>query len=245
MAKTVLTGCRIFAGGADLTGASNKCELSVEAEDKDVTTFDSDGWKESIGGLKSGTVSGSGYWEAGDDGKVDDETWADLGDAAVPFTVAPVAATVGSLAYVAKTFRKNYKLLGQVGDVAPWEAEASSNWPVARGLVFHPPGTARTSSGTGTGAELAAVASGQALYAALHVLSVSGTDTPTLTVVVESDVDADFEDPQTVATFSDATAISSQILRSTTANTDTYYRVTWTVSGTSPSFQFVCSLGVA
>jgi hypothetical protein len=244
MAKLVLTGSRIFAGSADLTGASNKCELSVEAEEKDVTTFNSGGWNESIGGLKSGMVKASGFWEAGDAGKVDDESWADLGSSSVPMTVAPVSATVGDVAYVAKTFRKSYKILGQVGEVAPWEADCSSDWPIARGLVYHPPGTARTSSGTGTGVQHVSVTSGKALYASLHVLSASGT-TPSLTVVVESYSDNTFASPTTVLTFTAATGVTSQILRSTTVSSDTWYRVKWTISGTGPSFQFVTSLGVA
>lgn len=244
MAKNVFTNVRIFAGGADLTGASNKCELSAEVEDKDVTTFESNGWNERIGGLASAEVKAEGYWEAGDEGKVDDSTWADLGTS-VPFTVGPVAATVGSLAYFMKTFRGDYSLLGEVGDVAPWSATGKSNWPMVRGVFLHPPGTARTSSGNGTATLVVAVPAGKRLYGALHVLSAAGTD-PTLDVIVESDEDNTMASATTQLTFTQATGISSEIIRTSgDAITDTYYRVSWTIGGTTPSFTFVVALGVA
>lgn len=244
MSKNIFTDVRIFAGGADLTGASNKCELKAEVEDKDVTTFESAGWGEHLGGLKTGSFDGEGFWEAGDDGRVDDSTWAGLG-ATVPLTVGPTAATVGSLAYVMKTLRTNYTILGQVGDVAPWKAEGTSNWPISRGQFAHPPGTARTSDGSGTAVELVAVPAGSRLYAALHVLSGTGTD-PTLTVTVESYEDNTFADPTTQLTFTEANGISSEILRTNgDAITDTFYRVSWTIGGTAPSFTFVAALGIA
>lgn len=244
MAKNIFTGVRIFAGGADLTGASNKCELTAEVEAKDVTTFQSAGWNESIGGLKSGEFSAEGFWEAGDAGMVDNSTWGDLGTS-VPLSVGPTAATVGSLAYFMKTLRKDYTLFGEVGEVAPWQASGVSNWPLVRGLFAHPPGTARSSSGNGTATEIVAVPAGSRLYSALHVLSASGT-TPSLTVTVESDVDGAFGSPVTQLTHTAATAISSEILRTSgSAITDTFYRVTWTISGTTPSFTFVSALGVA
>lgn len=244
MAKSIFTGVRIFAGGADLTGASNKCEIKAEAEDKDVTTFNSDGWNERIGGLKSGEFMAEGFWETGDDGKVDNSTWQDLGSL-VPFSVGPVGAAVGDLAYVMKTLRKDYTFLGEVGEVAPWKASGASNWPVVRGKFYHPPGTARTTSGSGTATVLVAVPAGQRLYAALHVLSAAGTD-PTLDVIVESDADNTMASATTQLTFTQATGISSEILRTNgDAITDTWYRVSWTIGGTTPSFTFVVALGVA
>lgn len=244
MAKNIFTDVRIFAGGADLTGASNKCELKAEVEDKDVTTFESAGWGEVIGGLKTGEFNAEGYWETGDDGKVDNSTWGYLGQS-VALSVGPLAATVGSLAYIMKTLRKDYTFLGEVGEVAPWQASGASNWPLVRGVFAHPPGTARTSTGNGTAVEIVAVPAGSRLYAALHVLSASGTS-PTLDVTVESDVDNTFSTATTQLTFTQAAGISSEILRTNgDAITDTWYRITYTIGGTDPSFTFVSALGVA
>src|SRR4051812_38996556 len=164
MSFTVLTNVRLFAVGADLTGASNKVELSGEFEEKDRTTYGSSGWKEVTAGLGSAELSGEGFWEAGTAALVDDASWAQLGGLGA-WTVAPVGASVGDLAYLLRALRADYNFGGQVGDLAPYKAKASSDWPLVRGQIAHPPGTARTSSGTGTGVQLGAVAAGQRLYA--------------------------------------------------------------------------------
>ncbi|MEU0809516.1 hypothetical protein [Streptomyces sp. NPDC005970] len=244
MGKFVLLDVRLFAVGADLTSASNKVEISSEAEDKDVTNYASQGWKEVLGGLSSAEISAEGQWEAGDPGKVDDNAWSTLGGTG-PWSVGPSGAAVGSLAYFTSALRSNYALGGAVGDVAPWTGTAKSSWPLVRGQIAHPPGTARTATGSGTALQLGAVAAGKRLYAALHVLSVAGTGTPTITATVESDDAAGFASPATRLTFAAATAQGGQILRTDgTAITDTYYRVAWTISGTSPSFMFALSLGI-
>jgi hypothetical protein len=151
---------------------------------------------------------------------------------------------VGDLAYVVSALRSSYTVFDAVGEVAPWSSNAKSSWPLVRGQFAHPPGTARTSSGTGTGLNLGAVATGKRMYAALHVLSVSGT-TPSLTARVESSVDNTFASPTTRLTFTAAATVGGQVLRTDgTAITDTWWRIAWTISGTTPSFLFVGSLGI-
>ncbi|MER5882717.1 hypothetical protein ABT160_02695 [Streptomyces sp. NPDC001941] len=243
MAKTILTDVRLFAVGADLTGNSNKVELSGEFEEKDTTNYGSAGWKEVLAGLGSAEINGEGQWEAGDATKVDDASWAQLGGLG-PWTVCPTAATVGALAYLTRALRCSYTFLGEVGEVAPWQAKATSHWPLVRGQIAHPPGTARTATGTGTALQLGAVAAGQRMYAGLHVLSAAGT-TPSITCRVESDDNAGFSSPTTRLTFAAATAPSGEPLRTDgTAITDNYWRAAWTISGTSPSFMFALSLGI-
>ncbi|MET9952388.1 hypothetical protein ABZ135_12675 [Streptomyces sp. NPDC006339] len=243
MSKQVLTDCRLFAVAADLSGHSNKIEVSAGHEVKETTNYRSQGWKEVIGGLGSAEISGEGQWEAGDPSKVDDASWAQLGGVG-PWTVCPGDSTVGALAYLTNALRADYKLLDAVGEVAPWSGTAKSSWPLVRGQIAHPPGTARTASGSGTAVQLGAVPAGARLYAALHVLSAAGT-TPSLTVSVQSDDAAGMASPTSRLTFAAATAAGGQILRTDgTAITDTYYRATWTVSGTSPSFLFALSLGI-
>ncbi|MFG2002297.1 hypothetical protein ACGFNU_24405 [Spirillospora sp. NPDC048911] len=244
MAKQVLTDVRLFAVGADLSGASNKVEISGEHEVKDVTNYRSGGWKEVLAGLASAELTGEGQWEAGDPSLVDDASWAQLGGIG-PWTVGPAGDTVGSLAYLTQALRADYSLGGQIGDVAPWKGKASSAWPLVRGQFAHPPGTARTSSGSGTALNLGAVTAGKRLYAALHVLSVAGTATPSITARVESDDGPGFASPTTRLTFTAATAAGGQTLRTDgTAITDTWWRVAWTISGTTPSFMFVSSIGI-
>ncbi|MEU5707877.1 hypothetical protein [Streptomyces flaveolus] len=244
MSKTVLVNVRAFTVGLDLTSNSNKIELSAEVEDKDSTNFGSGGWKEVIGGLASAEISGEGQWEAGDLSKVDDASWANLGGVGPWSISANNAANVGDLAYLTNAMQASYKLGEAVGEIAPWASTAKSNWPLVRGQFAHPPGTARTATGTGTGLNLGAVPAGKRLYAALHVLSAAGT-TPSLTARVESSADNTFAAPTTRLTFTAATAIGGQILRTSgSAITDPWWRVAWTINGTTPSFLFVTTLGI-
>ncbi|MFF5759677.1 hypothetical protein ACFY7A_30115 [Streptomyces longwoodensis] len=244
MSKTILTNVRTFAVGADLTGASNKIELSAEVEDKDATTYASQGWKEVLGGLASAEISGEGRWEAGDPTKVDDASWAQLGGVGPWSISANNAANVGDLAYFTSALRSQYKVFDAVGEVAPWSGTAKSSWPLVRGQFAHPPGTARTANGTGTALQVGAVSAGRRMYAALHVLSASGT-TPSLTARVESAPDNTFAAPTTRLTFAAASAAGGQALRTDgTAITDTWWRIAWTITGTTPSFLFVVALGI-
>lgn len=250
MGKFILRNCRLFASGADLTSVNNSVELSSEVEEKETTNFgDYDSatdktWKSVLGGLASTSLSAKGQWEAGDASKVDDSTWSGMG-AVEGFTACPHTAADGALAWVVKALRSSYKLGDEVGEVAPWEAEAVGSAPLARGLVAHPPGTARTASGTGTGYELGAVTSAQSLYANLHVLSVAGTSTPTITVRVESDDNSGFTSATTRLTFAAATAIGGQSLSVAGPITDTWWRVAWVITGVTPSFLLASSFGIA
>lgn len=243
MAKVVLTNVRMFSVGLDMTASSSSAELSVEVEDKDVTTFASAGWREFLGGLESASVKAAGFWEAGSADLVDDATWLALGGVG-PMTVAPVGAAVGDVAYLGQMLTAKYQLLAEVGEVAPFEIEAQSSGVMPRGVVAHPPGTARTASGTGTSLNLGAVPAGKALYAAVHILSV--TSTLNLTVRVETDNATGFPSATTVATATAATAANSpqgQWLSAVGPITDDWQRVAWTTSGTGSAL-FIVSLGI-
>ncbi|WP_320069754.1 hypothetical protein [Micromonospora sp. RTGN7] len=253
MAPHVLRNVRIFTGGADLTGQSNKIEIGGEHEERDVTTFGDvdaagDVWKAVIAGIGSAKVAAAGQWEAGDTSRVDDDAWAALGGIGAwtiyPHESGPSGGAVGAVAWMVKALRGQYQLLGSPGDVAPWAASASSTWPLVRGVGLHAPGVPRTAAGTGTAVQRPAVLDGQYVYASLHVLSVAGTAAPTLTVKVQSAADAGFTTPTDRATFDPAAARSGQMLRVAGPITDTYWRLSWTTAGTAPSFLFAGALGI-
>lgn len=252
--QQILENLRLYMGGADYTGYSNKIDLGAEVEEKDGTTFgDYDAttgklWKVVKGGIASAKVQQSGFWEAGDLSKVDDDSFAALGGltawSALP-QATPAAATYGDLAWLVKPLRASYMLGGSVGDLAPWSGNLSSAWPLVRGVCLHPPGTARTATGNGTAVQIVGgVPAGQYLYAALHVLSVSGTSTPTVTVKIQSDNASNFPSSTDVMTFTAATARTGEVIRAAGAITDDYYRVNYTISGSSPSFLFIVTIGV-
>lgn len=245
MSKMVLTNCRAFAGAVDLTGVTNKVEIDPKVTPVNVTNFGSGGWTELLGGLAETDIVAAGFWESGADNSfVDPGSFAGLG-AVGPWSVAPAGAADGALAYLTNALEASYKpIQGGVGDAAGFEAMAKGSTKLARGVVAHPPGTARTASGTGSSFQIGALSASQSLYVNLHVLSVSGT-TPSLTVRIESDNATGFPSATTVGTFTAATAVGGQHMRIAGAVTDDWYRAAWTVSGTTPSFLFVVTLGRA
>lgn len=246
MSRMVLLNVRTFAGAVDLTGSTNKSEINASFETLDQTTYGSNGWKEFAAGLATTEVSVAGFWDAGTGlaTDVDPATFAGLG-AVGPWSVAPAGAADGALAYLTNALQASYKPMGgATGDTAGFEAMGRGNTRLARGLVLHPPGVARTVTGTGTSFQLGVVPTGKRLYVNLHVLSVSGT-TPSMTVRIESDDNAGFTTPITVATFAAATAASGQHLSVAGPTTDSWWRVGYTITGTTPSFLFVVTAGIA
>lgn len=245
MSKLVLVNCRTFAGATDLTGVTNKVEVDPKVEAVKVTNFASGGWEEFLGGLAETEIVASGFWESGADASfVDPAMFADLG-AVGPWSMAPDGAADGALAWLTNALEAKYNpIQGGIGDAAGFEANAKGSTKLARGVVAHPPGTARTASGTGSSFQIGALSASQSLYVNLHVLSVSGT-TPSLTVRIESDDATGFPSATTVGTFAAATAIGGQHMRIAGATTDDWFRAAWTISGTAPSFLFVVTLGRA
>lgn len=248
----VLKNSRIFASGVDLTGYSNKVEVSGQVEVKDATTFlpasdPNSGWKKVLGGIASGKISGGGNWEGTTSlstlGALDDTLFSGVGTV-IPISVYGDEATEGNPGYFTSSLVTSYQFLGAIGDVAPWTVDDDSAWPVIRGVSLEAPGTARTANGNGTPIQIGAVGASQRLYAALHVLSVAGTATPTLTVKVQSDT-VGFPSPADQITFTAATAVGGQIARTAVGPiTDDYYRISFTITGTNPSFLFVVSAGI-
>jgi hypothetical protein len=242
MAKMVLLDVRLFASGVDLSGSGNKVEIGEEFETKQVTNWRSGGAREVLGGLASVDITCEGQMEQG----VDEQIWANR-RVLEPWTAGPTEASdtaAGNLMYLTRALRTRSTFLGEVGEVSPWSSAAKGSWPLVRGQSAHPSGTARTATGDGTSLELGAVADGEHLYANLHVLSISGTATPTITVDIESDDDTGFASATVQESFTAMTAVGGQSIRIPGPITDDWWRVAWTISGTNPSFLFLVSLGI-
>lgn len=248
MSKFVLTNCRVFFGAADLSGDTNEATLSGSREVKDTTNYLSNGWKEEIAGLGSAKIDITGYTEAAATPTTvalpDDTGFANFGTLG-GVTLAPVGALDGAPAYLTNVLESEFDpLLGKVGDVAGFKLQTVSSWPLVKGVIAIPPGAALITTGTGTINNLGAVAIGKQLYADLHVFSVAGT-TPSITVAIQSAAAVGFASPTTRLTFGAATGIGSSILRVPGPITDAFWRATWTITGTTPSFLAVVAMGIA
>lgn len=240
----VLTDCRIYVATADLTGYSNKVQLSAKAADLDKTTFASLGWHERVAGLFDGSADIEGFFQAGDLTQPDDVLFGNLGTATVPVTAIPTDGSVNTRAYLTRGLDMSYQLGAKVGELLSWSSSIATNWPIVQGRVLHPQGTARTTTAAGTAVQLGAVDASHALYVNYHVLSISGTSTPTLTVKVQSDDNSGFTSATDVGTFTASTALDAQTMKIAGAITDNYFRVSWTISGSTPSFLFAVSAGI-
>jgi hypothetical protein len=137
-----------------------------------------------------------------------------------------------------------YQFGAPVGELLRFSVsgEGSGGVGVVRGKLLH------VGSETATGAEdkqvLGAVSATQSIYAALHVLTVTGTD-PTLDVVLESDADGAAGGETARITFAQATAETSEWASLAGAVTDTYWRASWTIGGTdTPTFEFILAVGI-
>ena len=128
MTMMVLKAAFVSLNGVDRSDHCNKIELSVEVEEKDVTTFGSDGWKALLGGLASGGLALSfktDYAAA----ELDDALWPLFGTV-VPFEVRASNAAVGASnpKYSGNVLVKELKPLGGApGDVAEFDV----SWPTS------------------------------------------------------------------------------------------------------------------
>ena len=87
---------------------------------------------------------------------------------------------------------------------------------------------------TGASAAISGFAAAKLLVLQLEVTAASGT-LPTLDVIVEDTVDG--TNYNTIATFAQKIAAAREVIRLTTAFTNTL-RVSYTIGGTTPSFTF-------
>lgn len=234
----------ILFDGLELAAHGKNVILETTVSPLDTTGLATTGWVSVIGGNKSAKIDMTLMQDV-TAGSVDDALFDVLGQADVPHSICTPSAD-GSLAYLFRGIPLTYTPIeGAPGELAMARLSGnSSTGGVVRGLMLHPGSASRSSSSTGTGRQLGAVTSDKRLYAALHVLSVAGSSTPTLTVKVQSDDNAGFTSATDRITFTGATAVGSQWSSVAGAITDDYWRVSYTLSGSSPVFAFAVTAGI-
>lgn len=128
MAFMVLTSEYLSLDSNDLSEYTSKAELTVEVDEKDVTTYASAGWKEVIGGLKSGGLSVE-FKQDFAAAALDAILWPLFGTV-VAFEVRPTSAVVGTSnpKWTGSVLVKELKpIQGGVGD----EASMSVSFPTS------------------------------------------------------------------------------------------------------------------
>ena len=133
MAKMVLLAAYVSLNATPLWTYANKIELSTEVEEKDVTTYGSLGWKEVLGGLKSGTLA-IDFKQDVAAAALDSIMWPLLASV-VPFEVRLDQAAVGTSnpKYTGSVLIKEWKpISGSVGDDAQVGVSYPTSGAVAR-----------------------------------------------------------------------------------------------------------------
>lgn len=117
MAKMVLTAEYVSVNAVDISAYLKKGEIAVEVDPQDVTTYASAGWKEYLGGLKSGEL-GLSYLNDVAAAALDSIMWPLLGTV-VAFEIRASQSVVGTSnpKYTGSLLVKEWKPIGgSVGD---------------------------------------------------------------------------------------------------------------------------------
>lgn len=247
MAALTLTDVDMLCSGLDLSCFANTIQCSQEVAEVESTTFCSGGWRTVVPGIRSSMLMASGPTDmatatAAQTSSVDEFLGVDIGTEYV-VSVMPVGATVGEPGWFtqAKMMQRNL-LDGSIGDIASHSVTLGGTTPIVRGQVAT--ASTITATGNGTAANLGAVSATQRIWAAVHTLTVGGTATPTITVKIQSSTASGFASPTDRITFSAITSKTGLFSSTVGAITDTWWRATWTVSGTNPSFQTRILFGI-
>ncbi len=242
MAPQILQNCKLWVGEFELSGSLNRMALSIAQELVENTVFGMVG-KSRLPGQLRPSMQHAGFWNPGTD-LPDEILSAKLALPDIPVTISPLAGAEGDVAYSFQAILAKYAPGGEVAGMARFDvtAEGSSD-RVFRGLILT--NAARTVTGNGTAFQLGAVSAIQKLYGALHILTVSG-GTPSLTIKIQSAPTSGFAAPTDRISFTAATVRGFQWATPLPGSiTDTWWRATWTISGSSPSMLFVVSAGIS
>ena len=236
MSTLTLTDAKIWVNTYDLSGDMNAVALEEGVEARDATTFGA-GTRTRKGGIRGVRLTAAGFFNAAGSGRSDDVLPTLVGN--VPpnlnvVSIGPAGATEGNPAFILPASLLRYTFGDEVDAMLPFSLEASAvrsqtanpTRPVlGRGTILL--ASQKTTTGSGTAFNLGAVAAGQKLYVAVHVLAQSG-GTPTLRV--QSDSANNFPSPADQVTLvgpsADFRAVAGPI-------TDPWWRADWTFTGTT------------
>lgn len=240
MAVATHTDCRIYLAQFDVSGDHNEVSMEAPYKELDARVFTNTAGN-IVAGLPEPKFQGKGFVTLGA-GAIHEVLHSNLAVPEAVVTVCPTTGVVGEPALFMRTLLTKYTLAGKVNEILPFDITgAGQGLPLVAGQVFVAKGD---KSASGNSSVLLLGPATRGIYAALHVFSKSGT-LPTLDVIVASDALQAFGSPSTVLTFTQATGATSQFVSLASANTDTYYRVSYTIGGSAtPTFSFVVVVGI-
>ena len=201
---------------------------SVTADVAETSTFSSSS-KTYVAGLKDGTVTLSGYFEANSPDS-DNEFLSRLGSGDTEFSIAPIGYTRGNPVNFAEEVMTSYDRSADIGSVVAVSVALQFDGDGYSGKSMVAP-TTFTSTSTETSVDFGAAGTNGGA-AILHVTAASGSS-PTLDAKIQTSTDnVSFSD---YITFSQKTGTISSLKKSASAPAR-YARAVLTIGGSSPSF---------
>lgn len=233
----ILRDCVIHYGGTDLTATANEFTVDSSFSDLDVTTFGSSGNHERIAGIEDATASVMTF---GDPSVVEPALSTKPGTVelltAVQFPTGGTA-TAGDRVYALRGLLTSTKQPMKVGDVSKLDATMpeSQKEGLLCGQLLAPKATISATT-SGTAVNLGAQTAPAVAYFGVHVFSLTGDRT--ITLKLQSATASGFSSPADRVTLAAITAAGSGFGSSSTATTNTYWRVVATLGGTTGSVTF-------
>ena len=241
MASQIWSNAKLLFGGYDMSGDVNALALKYGAEIKESTDFASGGFRERLAGLKDVSFAHEGFWNGGV-GNIDDTLFADIALASAPMTLAPSAGAEGDLAYTFKAIEAAYSPGAKIGDMLAFSVSGSGDGNLVRSTIVH--NAARVAGANGTIFNLGAVSATQKLYAALHIVAVSGPGPFQFNCKVQSAPTGGFAAPVDRLIFAQSAAIGAQWgVPVPGAIADAFWRIVYTL-GNITSVTFVVAIGI-
>lgn len=235
MSEAVYSNCKLYVAQYDLSGAMNALAIDMAAETPEATAMGATA-KARLGGLRDVSLAHNGWF----DGDPEEILWTQMGLTNAVMTAAPTGAD-GEAGFFFRPAISAYSPGAKLGDVYAFSVKGEGAGPLIRGTILLPRST-KTVTGTGTGRQLGAVSATQRLYAALHVFMASAGDT--LDVIIQSDNASNFLSPATAITFTQIAAAGFEWKEVSGPITDDWFRVSYTIAGVDPSFNFAVICGI-
>lgn len=243
MAVQVFRDCDILIAGYSVKSQHNEAAVELGHEERDPTVFGANS-RLVKAGLKTGVINLSGFFEAGQTPERIDDILAQIVEGQ-EVSVWPDTFAEGKRGFGMIVSKSSHQPVGgAVGDLAPFNVGLTAAGEVQ--LMTSLQASTRTVTGNGSQFQLGTVAATQKIIGVLQVLAVSGT-TPTLDVKIQSDTSG-FASPIDRITFPQMTQAGINAFSVLSANgsfgSDDFWRATWTIGGTTPSFIFVVGLHI-
>lgn len=240
MSKIILRDQRIYIDGYELTSRSNSCQIQASKDVKDATTF-SNTHREKLSGLRDFTFGMGGFM---DPDVADQAIWSSLDGSGFVITATPDVPVLGGTAFLMNAIDSSIQILGAVGEVAPFQIGASGDSLMTKGVVMVLSSSAITTAGSSTIQQNSNAAVGKKLKLAIHVLSIAGTGTPSITFTLKSSQVAGMTSSTTLITTPAIDAVSGFYSEAILAAIGTYFQLSWTVTATTPSFSVMASFSI-